>query len=308
MKISVEKRIQVWSIIGPASLAITLYVIIVTAPTSNEALPILAIAGFLASWIGRINGLGISLIALTTIAAVNCAASGFQFPLWYLGVFATLATAWIAIALGREEIDTLLHLQNCSQKQSEEIAISKLVASENELFQANEEIAALRKQGEQYPHALRHLQYEHAKALAAVRKDLDLALQDNEELLQKQAYVAQEIEALKKEKALLEAQVKEAVITGDPSTSLGRALCRVEGMYKQLQQQYAEKSDWLDQTRKELFHAQEQLAVLQKEKEEETVFNSPPWHPYVESLIIDLHQLEHENLLLENLITQQLVK
>jgi tRNA C32,U32 (ribose-2'-O)-methylase TrmJ len=57
-----------------------------------------------------------------------------------------------------------------------------------------------------------------------------------------------------------------------------RLLRRTEGMYQQLREQFVEKSELLESTRKQLFHAQEALLFLEKERKEEEN------EPYVESL------------------------
>lgn len=58
----------------------------------------------------------------------------------------------------------------------------------------------------------------------------------------------------------------------EPRITPGRNTRGVEAMYSQLKQQFQEKSQILDETRKELFQAQEQLLVLQKELEEHQYF------------------------------------
>lgn len=47
---------------------------------------------------------------------------------------------------------------------------------------------------------------------------------------------------------------------------------RIESMYIQLKEQFQEKSAILDETRRELFHAHEELLKVQKEREEEQIF------------------------------------
>lgn len=47
---------------------------------------------------------------------------------------------------------------------------------------------------------------------------------------------------------------------------------RIESMYVQLKEQFQEKSATLDATRRELFHAHEELLKVQKEREEEQIF------------------------------------
>lgn len=65
-----------------------------------------------------------------------------------------------------------------------------------------------------------------------------------------------------------------------------RALKRAEGMYRQLSDQFKEKSETLNKTRKELFHAEEQLLKLEKESEENRRFN-----PSQEELLLEKYIL-----------------
>ena len=53
-----------------------------------------------------------------------------------------------------------------------------------------------------------------------------------------------------------------------------REIRRLEGLYQQMRDQFAEKSKVLDSTRRELFLAQEKCSSLQKELEEREVFGN----------------------------------
>lgn len=61
--------------------------------------------------------------------------------------------------------------------------------------------------------------------------------------------------------------------TAPPESEPNSEFRRVEGLYKQLREQFTEKSDVLDATRKELFHTQEALEALRRDIKEQTDFH-----------------------------------
>lgn len=71
---------------------------------------------------------------------------------------------------------------------------------------------------------------------------------------------------------------------------------RFEGLYRQLREQFAEKSSVLDETRHELFYTQEMLAVMQRESDESQKFGN---NCEEERLYAMLVSLEQEMILLE---------
>ena len=64
-----------------------------------------------------------------------------------------------------------------------------------------------------------------------------------------------------------------------------RELRRIEGLYQQLRQQFADKSEVLSTTRKELFVTQEKLSALQKEMEEAKVYEDSETAESLQKLI-----------------------
>lgn len=470
---NLNQQVQVWGMLGPAALLLTLFVILVRAPFEGLALPLLAIAGFIASWVGGMKGVGASMVVLAGLAIHQLLDLGMTHALWYSGIACALALAWLSTALGRDEIEALLmHRRDRSEAHLKELAVSErkyqaeqqkiteqltsalqsAAALRQELTQAQEEVTALQKQGEQYPVALKKMHSEHTQSLAAVNRDLDLALKENEVLslakeqtlttqiayekalqevkvlysekeahqshliqcqtqidsLQVRLNVSEEkakelakvassldslrnelentkqerdtlqatlaetdslhvrlkaseekakeltqaagsleslrneyaqikqerdmlqanleekdekikalsslesvLEALKQERDALKFEVQEKVVWGDTQTREGRALCRVEGLYQQLRIQYDQKSDLLDATRKELFHVQEQILLLQKERDEERVYGGSAaekaLETHIRGLTQDIERLEKENALLEDLVSNVVV-
>ncbi len=484
---NLERQVQIWSLPGPAAILLTVSIVLLTAPFDWATFPLIAFIGMIASFFRGINGAGLSILFLAVATILQLAANGYQNPFWITGGSSALALAWIATALSREEVESILQKQMMSAVivPSEPIVETKIVEKlvekviidqeglekanvqiseletlnakiQEELAHAIEEIQALQKQGEQFPIAMKKLQVEQAQMIAIVRKDLDDAIRDNFDLEQKLKDEQQErqqmaeakrglemlrieldnarkskeqalfdlrrecdieignltkelnqnekqyeslkaemnkiekqneslkaevltlnfrkveeisiikrekdkeletfkketqvlietlkkendsavgaiqkenlveieaqknakdleIEALKKEKdsaidtlkkEIEELKAKEnAVVWGDSSTKEGRELSRVQGMYQQLRDQYEAKSQTLDQTRFELFHTKEKLEALQKDSEEERLFDRSTailnFERHIKKLEQELHRLESENQALEAII------
>lgn len=73
---------------------------------------------------------------------------------------------------------------------------------------------------------------------------------------------------------------------------------RLYGMYNQLRTQFEQKSNELDFARRELFHVQEKLNILQKDWEEENLYNRSQleknYESYIERIEKEWQQLEEE--------------
>src|SRR5262249_38522896 len=52
-----------------------------------------------------------------------------------------------------------------------------------------------------------------------------------------------------------------------------QAMRKAEGLYNQLREQFEQKSEILDNTRRDLFNAQEQLLNFQRDKTEKDIYN-----------------------------------
>lgn len=88
-----------------------------------------------------------------------------------------------------------------------------------------------------------------------------------------------------------------------------KELSRVSGLYNQLRSQFSEKSQNLDETRKLLFHSQENLLALQKEIEEKYVYDQEQtlaaYEKHNVELLSQVTRLESEVAALEDLLKAQ---
>ncbi len=110
---------------------------------------------------------------------------------------------------------------------------------------------------------------------------------------------------LQTENDKLKDELEAALKPSEESVGDSKELSRVNGLYNQLRSQFAEKSQSLDETRKLLFHSQENFLALQKEIEEKFVYDQEQTLAAYEKQTIDLtaeiKRLESEVATLETL-------
>lgn len=136
-------------------------------------------------------------------------------------------------------------------------------------------------------------------------------LEQTEAKLAQQETLAAQTEALQAKLAdqsahleQMRRELEHAGETQQPDEELRRRLAAAEGLYKQLREQFEEKSSLLEQTRQELFSAQTILEMLAKEKEE-TAFSSE-WAEEIARLREENAALEEEIKSLEELVSRSL--
>lgn len=125
------------------------------------------------------------------------------------------------------------------------------------LAKMQQEISVLSDQHNQRTNEYTHLNSQ----LAMLQSKADLMSMEKEQALQQLQDLRAERDALARD-AAQKGQTMEGV---SPEAAAWR---QAEGRYNQLQEQFADKSAVLDETRKELFIAQEKLLQLQREMEE----------------------------------------
>lgn len=144
---------------------------------------------------------------------------------------------------------------------------------ENRLSDAYSRIEEFTNQTQQW----RDLQEEYHSAKQKI-VDFQALEIENEELLQKLTHQKETVVQLSAEKEALLEQMQQLEMRQQEEKDLfqeekepvidHREVRRIEGLYQQLRQQFAEKSLVLSTTRRELFTTQEKLLALQKDREE----------------------------------------
>jgi hypothetical protein len=149
----------------------------------------------------------------------------------------------------------------------------KLFELENKLSLAHSQIEDFTNQAQQW-HDLQE-KYQSAQQKMV---DFQVLEVENEELLQKLTHQKDTVVQLSAEKEALLEQMQQLEMRQQEEKELfeeekepvidHREVRRIEGLYQQLRQQFAEKSLVLSTTRRELFTTQEKLLALQKDREE----------------------------------------
>lgn len=148
---------------------------------------------------------------------------------------------WQELYTARQEITTLYQ-----QKQELESALATKIANQ-QLLEKHLEVAAIEKK-------------QFVEDRAQCEEDLKKFGDHMQEMALYQETLRQEILRLE-ERQILQKQIQQKEPEGKPSSEY-------EAMFRQLKAQFDEKSKTLDNTRKELFSAQEEVAVLQKQLED----------------------------------------
>ncbi|MFI5343944.1 MAG: hypothetical protein ACHQUC_06965 [Chlamydiales bacterium] len=205
----------------------------------------------------------------------------------------------------RQQYEKVLHSEMHGKQRLEN---QLLVSSELELKLNHyaEELTSLFRKSEQLEQLKCECETDFKQKLAELRDEMGSLSEENEQLEQSKLQCEQELEwrsaelaELKNQMTILE-QKREELLQIDSNTR------GVECLYIQLRKQFQEKSEVLDQTRKELFAAQEALLCLEKEQEEKEIFSQTEseavlLHEY-SKLLTDYESMQQEIECLESLV------
>lgn len=206
-----------------------------------------------------------------------------------------------AYALAHKEYEEKLHAYADQQKDYEEkLRIQK---DEQQLYEtkqrayeekqrASEKLLILARNEVATAHTNHKQLMQEIEKLRAIQTP-SAPLSDNSQLLQE----TQELFQLaKNEIHQLKAQLQQVQEPSEEGTIDLREFRRIEGLYQQLRQQFEEKNEVLNATRRELFIAQEKLLATQKDLEEAELKNE---NTVVKSLRQQLEEAEYERDILE---------
>ncbi len=283
---------------GPFLLSAALALALFKFSIDQWSFIVAALTGFFLSWQWRMPGFLVSLCVL-------CCLSIGQ-PLWQMGWALAVSSAWLVTLLSLQE--TALNLNSREKKDQEQISRLTAALQEAERLAAQEKkegeraIAAVERHAQKMMqeklvdeklfeglranylkavHANMELKEDHAKALSALQSELEAS---------KASWAAY----LKQLNSVRVENYQLALLREIPVSQKDREL---EQSYQQLRKQFEEKSKVLRQTRKELFHVENQLLALQKQTADQALdLNSSE-----AALIANLSELEAES---EELQTQ----
>lgn len=191
-----------------------------------------------------------------------------------------------------QEIFQRRHECTLLKQHSEELSESMQIKLEEAVSMADQKSFDLIAEVE----AKQRVIQEQEQQLFKLQQDLELHQQELSECRQK----AEELVAIcaQKESLLVEQLEKAQNVVPD------RQLRKLEGLYKQLKEQFNEKSDLLDSTRQDLFAANEELTKAQRELTEKDIEGKSA--EYAASLEKQLEKTTEELIALEKLHQEEI--
>lgn len=226
----------------------------------------------------------------------------------------------------RAENATLLEFQKRSENleaqltklQRENDALIEM--EEEQRVRADEQKRVLEEQESALKAELSNLKVENAALVQAQEEQIARTYEEKRVLEQQQSVLKAELAELKGEKGVLThaREELEAVLLSNQESILilqqhplvkTHDLRALEGLHKQLRNQFEEKSQVLSLTRKELYETQGRLLVLQREGEERVYEPQGEGEAVLEKLVDQLVQeisaLEEEVLVLEEIVSNR---
>lgn len=335
--ISTEKGALLWGFLGPLSALSSVTLLYVKGVNDFHYILLATLVGLSLTWILRLRGLFISLVFLV---AVSFTLKGDVELWWSFGALAAIALSFVLTYLTLDNVDEKMSewRESATSRETEvKTADTKVLTLENELEQVKKEYSALEQVQEltriellsalaeretckeeitKLSHAKRKLEeeFEDQNFRLEGKRKLIEKLQNESALNQE---MAEHIETLTREKDLLESTLsrlqaeleEKSVVAPLQEIEVPPAnepeYRRLYGLYKQLREQFAEKTTLLDQTRRELFLANEKVALIEKEMNEFQMQEQP----HVEQLTTELEAAEqkYEEALAEVSHLEQLV-
>ncbi len=316
-----------WNLLPLLFLLFSLSCSLLLPCTWTRFLPPILLLSCAAIFYGRLRGLCAvyGLFLASTYFYLNALPKEVRF--WHVGLLLSFALDFYIFFLSlkemegiwmqmRQEGETHVNLMHQKERDCEQIRSEK----EEERRQFEERIEELKKEIEQ--RRIEKAQQEHLFGL--VQGEIELLSGQKEEWTSTLREVREErlqsvlkVGELQNVYAASEVAMQERILAiqwnalfnvpqaEKISEESRHALAQTEGKYKQLREQFEEKSQILSQTRKELFAAEGKILKLMIEKNEEALEPSEDFQRRLEKEVVVLGEeilcLEEEILLLEDL-------
>jgi hypothetical protein len=187
----------------------------------------------------------------------------------------------------QEQLETALSRLEHSRADEQKIREAAQLVSKQEIHLLTKALEKETQEHEELKHTHHQMQEEHLmqQVIAQEMGDVIDTLSREKQLLESTLKRLQgELESLSEQQVLMQTEHEEErkglqleaesllnqlnEIKNDPELLSTAEVRRIEGLYKQLREQFEEKSLILDEVRRELFHTQEQNAVFIKEQQE----------------------------------------
>lgn len=240
---NLELQVQIWALIGPLISIATIITLYSHDTPQNLILGAAVLVGTLACWWWKTKGLIGALAAITLLGAYQFLNHNTDDSYWNIGITCAIALTFLVTALSYEEVEAIV----VGMQSESSSRLKSLLKLDEKLEKAH---IRLNEQKKSLTTTLDHQQQtlrQQERLVELAREDINSTQERHEELLK---------------------QFHELKTTDQPQPCPDLEVRRINGMYKQLRQQFEEKSSLLDATRKELFHTQEKLTSMQIELRE----------------------------------------
>lgn len=290
-----EERMQIWCLAGPVLLLLCCAVSLFQARFDYSHLPVIACVGLAICWRWKQVGLLGCLICLILISGYLLTVVEIEERFWLLGMSMAIALGLIVTTLSLEEATALvasLRVESNSRLENLWRVDEKLKAAQrhwhSERTGLMEQVSQLSSQLQEKELLVERWQ----KVVSLVRQDLDATHSSQEALLEelyqarcqlKEQTPVQSKEPSPRERQLV-AKLNQArcekyqltldlhaldIATPKPERTaheltIWRRLRHSQSALRQLREQFEEKSELLDATRRQLFHAQEELLAKEE--------------------------------------------
>lgn len=304
--------LSLWGQSGPILLLGAFTVLIFKYAPFFWPLFLVAFAGYAGNRFWKKGSLNFSIIVLIAIAVLLIRSGVDVF--WTSLLSSSIALSWLLIFLGKRETQAFMEQREEAIKSLRE----NCQILEKQLKDAKASLSKGHKESILEIERLNHLNLQESSSLTQLKQSLELSEKEREKLKGRCDDLSQDIFAYQRkeiafQRALDDAQsqllkLKNQQILETTKTSAASNIVPQEDapeekmryeqvchQYALLREQFDEKSEALDKTRKELFRVENELLSLQKEQEETSFFLSE------ESLSLekDLKILEGERCDLE---------
>ncbi|NGX57828.1 MAG: hypothetical protein K940chlam3_00724 [Chlamydiae bacterium] len=282
-KSKLNKKIRFWAILGPFLTLLIFSVYLIKQSPSSLPLAIMALGGLICCWQWRMKGLLISLALITAMLLFNFSTVLMGERFWFLGLAMATALSFVVTVLSYEEIEVLLKsMQYRSKKHLDKIT----------------DLTTLHKKGLAEKEKLM-IDFDWLKDQ---KKDLETQIHEKDCMINSLRSEVEKIPTLNNQ--LQETQhLAEKYQVKTPTQSQSHD--NFEHLYQQLRYQFSEKGKLLDQTRKELFAAQEKVTCLKRDMEEMTKYSGDHYSLQLEKDYVTLtRDLESQNKMYVEEITE----
>lgn len=298
-----EKFFPVWFLFGPAIALLTLFVAFCDASPLQKDLASLAFLGIPICWLLRNKGTWVTCILLFSLVGYSYFTKDKEFGFDQLSLAAAMGLSFIVTSRSRDEVDNFfesLHLgfrdnktqvvdlerkiksfEEHSKLESEalsrkyELTLEELTQSEKmrkQMIKDSEKIKQqllnANKRIEEQSATIQGVKDTLTKRDEEINNQQNLISEKEKENLVKSNELKHEVDSLK---LYCENYTNENSIRNQQIIELNQRiqeLASYQTLYKQLREQFDEKSAILSHTRQELFKAQEKVTLLAREKEE----------------------------------------